>query len=417
MNASRKSDATISDVMVQRDPFDRDWGRVLHSSSFRRLAGKTQVWGVLESDYFRTRMTHSLEAAQIGAAIAKEYNFAPFLIMAACLAHDIGHPPFGHDGADALKQFAMEVTGGDVVFDDNAQTFRTLVRRESMFGSSSGMNLTAATLDATLKYKVLASRDTKKAGYYDDDKETFDWVVSATGTSLKRSPLVMFVELADDIAYACHDLDDAMRARFVTLDDLRHAHKMCESPAGKGVLQFVIDSLEKVHGVDDAEDEPFRIKIKRVKSALVDRFVTAAVKHKDAIKQQMHHLQYGDELKTNLFFTAIPGLEEEIEALKGVVRRYVIEDPNVESIRFAGTSMLKEYLGRYRELVEAPKVSSPAWLSLPRVVRQRLADAGSTRGRVRILLDYIAGMTDRYFIEQATLFHDLGRGRALTMRR
>jgi dGTPase len=402
--------------MPARTEWDRDFARVLHSSSFRRLQGKTQVWGVRESDYFRTRLTHSLEAGQIGGAIAKEYDIPASLVMASCFAHDIGHPPFGHNGAHALNDFAQEVSSGDVVFDDNAQTFRVLVRRESMFSSESGMNLCAATLDGTMKYKNLASKDSDKAGYYEDDKEQFEEVVTATGTGIKRSPLVMFVELADDIAYACHDLDDALRAGFVGIDELRHVRDGFAVGPKFEILKIVINKLESAHSADDEDNEGYRVAAKRVKSYLVDRFVHAAVSKKKEILPMMKDLSYDENRKRNLFLDIVPDLKDELDALQSVTWRYVISDPNVESVRFAGTELLRDYLGRYRPVIENPKKDSPAYLSLPRVVRGRLDRAGSTRGRLRVMLDYVAGMTDRYFMEKAALFHDLSSARAVTVR-
>ncbi len=422
LNTSRipKRDTETS-ASGSRSEFDRDFGRVLHSSSFRRLQGKTQVWGIRESDYFRTRLTHSLEAGQIGGAIAKAYDIPELLVMAACFAHDIGHPPFGHDGAETLDTFAQRTSGGKISFDDNAQTFRVLVRRESMFSSESGMSLTAAALDGTLKYKRLAEPCVHKAGYYEDDKHFYDQVVSATTTGHKRSPIVMFVELADDIAYACHDLDDALRAGFVTLDAIRHVqsdNELVSSDAGRTVLDLVISMLEPSHTSAERDNEAYRVASKQIKSKLVDRFITQAIEARDHILPRMLALDYDKDLKQNLFLNTIEGLEQELKALKAITQTYVIEDPNVQGMRFAGTELLREYLERYEDIiVHGPRIGKPSWLSLPRVVRQRLLDGGDLPQRLRVMLDYVAGMTDQYFVEQATVFHDLGRGHAVTVRR
>lgn len=410
-----------ADVPVSgpRTEFDRDFGRVLHSSSFRRLQGKTQVWGIRESDYFRTRLTHSLEAGQIGGAIARAYGVPEFLVMASCFAHDIGHPPFGHDGAETLDRFASEISSKTVSFDDNAQTFRVLVRRESMFSSESGMSLTAAALDGTQKYKRMAKPGVSKAGYYDDDEQFFRQVVEATGTGDKRSPVVMFVELADDIAYACHDLDDALRAGLVTIDKLRHARdkESSGSPAYE-VLDLVISHLESAHNEAEQDDEAYRVASKQVKSKLVDRFVRKAIDAKGAILPLMIELRYDEKLKRNLFMDSITGLEAELSVLQGLTRKYVIDDPNVQRMRFAGIELLREYLERYGTIIaKGPQHGKPSWLSLPHVIRNRIEKAGDLSRRLRVMLDYVAGMTDQYFLEQATVFHDLGRARAVTVRR
>lgn len=411
---------TSKDNKIQacRDDFDRDYGRVLHCTSFRRLQGKTQVWGVFESDYFRTRLTHSLEAAQIGGSLAKEFaGVPPELVMASCLAHDIGHPPFGHDGTDVMKNFAVDVTDGGVTFDDNAQTFRVITRLEGAFGSQYGLNLTCATIDGTIKYKLQAAVNEKKSGYYPEDEEAYNFVVKTTGTLNKRNPVVMFVELADDIAYACHDLEDALRAQFLTVETIRNFRR--GDSKVRTVVEYICNTYEKQ--TDHYADQPYpeRIAAKRLKSRLVDRCITLALAAKEELQAVFASGDYDDETKRNLFYDKSGELKETISFLRDLVRKHVIDEPNVQRLRFASNELLGSYLDRYRAMItgKGPIKETADFLSLPKDVRLNIKSAADVAQRCRALLDYVAGMTDRYLMEQASVFYDLRHEHAVSMRR
>lgn len=210
-----------------RTEFARDRARIVHSSALRRLGAKTQVLKPGLNDFARTRLTHSLEVAQVGREMAVEFGVDPDVVDSACLAHDLGHPPFGHNGEKALNDWALDFGG----FEGNAQTLRILTRIEQKVysdqGIAFGLNLTRATLDACCKYPWTAANAVPdfgadrslKFGVYQDDVPVFDWIRAGAPNKLKCFE-AQIMDFSDDVAYSVHDFEDAIVEGSVVLEQL-----------------------------------------------------------------------------------------------------------------------------------------------------------------------------------------------------
>jgi dGTPase len=229
----------------RRGEFARDRARVLHSSALRRLGAKTQVLSPTAGDFARTRLTHSLEVAQVGREMGAELGLNPDIVDMACLAHDLGHPPFGHNGETALNNWATDFGG----FEGNAQTLRLLTRIEpkvfSSDGKPRGLNLTRASLDATCKYpwtvenaiREVEATKSVKFGVYQDDLPVFEWLRDGAPERVKCIE-AQVMDFADDVAYSVHDFEDAVVSGFIDLKQV----------ADRGVRAGLIDKISIWNG-------------------------------------------------------------------------------------------------------------------------------------------------------------------------
>jgi dGTPase len=371
-----------------RGPFERDRARVLHSAALRRLAAKTQVVEVGSGDFPRTRLTHSLECAQIGREFGAVLGCDPDLVDAACLAHDLGHPPFGHNGESALAAFAAGCGG----FEGNAQSLRLLTRLEAKVPGA-GLNLTRATLDATLKYPWPARPGQVKFGVYADDAEVFGWIRSGAPPE-KLCLEAQVMDWADDVAYSVHDLEDGLQAGLITLGALRDpseqkavaaltADEYC-APGSVTVDELceVFAGLLALPAWPSAFDGGLEslAALKNLTSELIGRFCSSPqAATLGARPPGVPLTRYAADL-------VVPRQQRlECALLKGVTAQYVMAR--------AGAAQTQ---ARERELIAelAAAVLARAPGALDPVFRPAYSAAGSDQDRLRVVVDQIASLTD-----------------------
>ena len=380
-----------------RTSYARDRARVLHSAALRRLAGKTQVVVAGESDFPRTRLTHSLEVAQIGRELGEVLGCDPDVVEVACLAHDLGHPPFGHNGEQALDEVSQACGG----FEGNAQTLRVLTRLEAKtFGPpegprpsrSVGLNLTRASLDAATKYPWPRA-DGPKFGVYADDADVFAWLRDGA-PGRRRCLEAQVMDWADDIAYSVHDVEDAVHAGHLQLAQLDSGAERAEV-----VAVTVARYAEGAPGADAGEvdaalarlqDQPYwpssfdgslrsLAALKNLTSQLIGRFARAAEDATRATHGPAALARYGAYLE-------VPREARlECAVLKAVAGVYVMN-------RSGAQDEYARQRDRVRALAEAVLHGAPASLG-PELEPDFLA-ASDDAARLRIVVDRVAALTD-----------------------
>ncbi|MGZ9898263.1 anti-phage deoxyguanosine triphosphatase [Shewanella gaetbuli] len=403
-----------------RSPFQRDRARILHSAAFRRLQAKTQVLGIGMNDFYRTRLTHSLEVSQIGTGIAaqlrRKYPNLKYLlnsmslIESLCLAHDIGHPPFGHGGEVALH-YMMRNHGG---FEGNGQTFRILTRLEP-YTPNDGMNLSRRTLLGILKYpatygelvidthqpSVKNHRQLKPSqwppvkGVFNDDNDKLTWVLDCLTTDDKRlfqtseqslthtqyphlktkykSLDCSIMELADDIAYAVHDLEDA-----IVMGIVNEAQWQQYVVGNLGDIEDKWLKNEFEHIGDKLFSHQHHLR-KDAIGTLVNAFVTA-ININDNPHFTEHLLKYNAHLETDYAMA--------LSVLKQFVYKFVIRKPEIQMLEYKGQQIVMELFEAFE--------SDPERL-LPLNTCERWLDAAENdTNPMRVLADYISGMTDEF---------------------
>jgi dGTPase len=373
---------------ANRTAFARDRARVLHSLSLRRLATKTQVLTAAQHDFPRSRLTHTLEVAQIAREIGFALGADPDLVETAALTHDVGHPPFGHNGETALNELAADIGG----FEGNAQSFRVLTRLETKVMDdqrSFGLNLTRATLDAASKYPWFSSEGLLKFGAYQVDSDIFNWVRSGI-LDKKVCFEAQVMDFADDVAYSVHDVEDAIHAGHIDLALLREPSEQ----------RLIVDECLERYLPQSTSDELLaafnRIinlphwpktfngsrnsvtQLKQISSTLIGRFVGAA---ELATKKQ-----FGNQITRYSGDLVVPTeIKAEVAVLKTLAVAYVMQRAAM-AIQYA---QQRELLA---ELFHALTQAGPD--ALDPIHQEAFLASGSDSERKRVLVDQVANLTD-----------------------
>ena len=381
----------------RRSDFARDRARVLHSSALRRLAAKTQVLSPTTAlDFARNRLTHSLEVAQVGRELAASLGLDPDVVDTACLAHDLGHPPFGHNGERALNEWAADIGG----FEGNAQTLRLLTRIEpKVFGADGatyGLNLTRASLDASCKYPwpsaqgVADPSGRSKYGFYDDDTTAFEWLREGA-PDRQRCIEAQVMDLSDDIGYSVHDFEDAIVNGYVDVTALgarvdhdELVNSMFAWIGGEVDHDELIAAFDRLDNLDvwiDRWDGSRQAhgRLKNLTSQLIGRFAGAAV-------QATRESHSGNLARFGADLVVPREIQAEIAVLKGIVAAFVMSTNARRPIYAQQRDMLSE-------LADVLLWTAPR--NLDAGFAADFTDADTDAGRKRAVVDQVASLTDQ----------------------
>ncbi len=397
-------------------PFRRDYARVVHSSSFRRLQAKTQIFPSFENDFFRNRLTHSLEVAQIAKSIAVKLNAEHGLnldydlIETAALCHDIGHPPFGHNGEVALNK-KMRNFGG---FESNAQTLRLIshtAKKDIDQKQTFGLNLTYRTLAATIKYDQLIPpiSDLGKLtkGYYNEESRLVEDIKQKLLEPYGRATVENFktiecyiMDVADDIAYSTYDVEDALKGGFIDplsmasidnklLDKIYNAMPS-DLEITKSEIQNILKDIFSDY-IDFSTDSTAIYKISKniannslLRTKLTSKLVNSCIQN---IK-----LDLNIEVPIISKVYLNNEIRKQVEVLKKYILFKIIKSPKLNVLRYRGREIISEI---FDILIN----STPDESLLPDDIGAIFYNTHSSHGKARIISDYISSMTDRYIIE------------------
>lgn len=382
--------------------YQRDYTRILYASSFRRLQGKMQLFAVQSDQFIRNRLTHSLEVAQIARSIAKEIGYNQneiYVVEAAALAHDIGNPPFGHAGERFLNKLAKEAGG----FEGNAQTFRILTTVEQKRADFQGLNLTYRTLLGVLKYynkynSNLSDKSYSKQKFiYDKDYELVQKIITDTKIEL-RTIDVQIVDLADEIAYAAHDLEDGLRLGSFTLDDIYHDfYKDIKDEKSIQCLEAIINESKERAGFKNqniSSSEFSKLYRKEVTSRIIYTLINdiGIVDLSDEEKERrgttrdkeigfVTYSQLASGLKRTTYecitnTDEVYAYEQQGEKMLKTLYDFYLSNPRYLPPEYRAKNIIEQYKTQY--------IAENKDEGLEKILQQRL------------VLDYISGMMDEY---------------------
>lgn len=382
---------------LDRDDFARDRGRVIHSAGLRRLSATTQVVSPDSDDFVRNRLTHSLEVAQIGREFGAALGCSADVVDTACLAHDLGHPPFGHNGESALDELTADIGG----FEGNAQTLRVLTRLEAKRshadGRSAGLNLTRASLDAATKYpwgRGEAPLETAKFGVYPDDLEVFTWLRAGSPEEAGRRCLeAQVMDWADDVAYCVHDVEDAIASGRIDPAALRAqpeqravvevALQYYAPDLPTADLEAALDRLLNSGWVPQTHDgsRADLAALKDMTSRLIGRFVQTV-----EVSTRARH--GGGVLTRYAADLVVPDqVRAETAVLKGIAAHFVMLTQERRDVM----GLQREVVGQLvRHFLNEPGAMDP----LHRLAREDARGAGDDAAELRAVVDQVASLSD-----------------------
>ena len=356
---------------IIRSPFQRDRDRLIHSSAFRRLDGKTQVFAYHEGKNYRTRLTHSIEVSQITRTICKSLNLNEELAEALALAHDLGHSPFGHAGERGLQN-AMKKYGG---FDHNIHSLKIMTKIEIHYPEFEGLNLTWETLEGTVKHNGPIKKISNN--YLKDFNKKFD-------LDLKNYPSLeaQVASFADDIAYNNHDIDDGFRAGFFSINDLRE-------------LPFINEILTKFEAENPNADDNLRIYA--ITRNMIARMIFDLLDNSRENIRKFNIQSPNDARRHKAFIVDFsPSMHAEIALLHQFLKQHFYTNTLVSRMDMKSQRIVEEMF----------TIFTNNWLLLPMDVRKYLSAQSSDAQIADIVCEYIANMTDMYAIEEHKKLYD-----------
>lgn len=398
-----------------RSPFQIDRDRVLHTPTFRRMQSKTQVFWSGEYDFYRTRLTHSLEVAQIGKSICAwlshsskflepDYFIDQDLVEAVCLSHDLGHPPFGHAGERSLNHFMADYGG----FEGNAQTLRLLTKR--IFSQKrTGMDPTRAFLDGVLKYKSLwselkaGSAPPKNHFLYDAQTTELDWAMGGNDFPAELTPgsardsfksiECQVMDWADDTAYSLNDLADSVRAGFLTIEK--------------------VERWAEKNGHSFADEEPLGKLLRAIRGQRIEPFVGKRIGGyiQAASLELDSNLLSGTSARYRFRLHVDPAVRAESELFKALAFEVVFLSPQLKQLEHKGCFLLRQlWEVLHRRYVLQEKIDGQDFQLLSEDDAREIAETSDIAGRARLVCDFLSGLTDGSAARLCRRLHEPGFG-------